>query len=127
MMTLQCARLLGCALLAALMGWTSSAFAAASFDVEFINSPPVTLTAPPAPTPLNLDQTFFVASGTGHAIIHDGPGRAVLGGLAQANVDAGGAAGLTENLEDVLHFSGMPGPTPITFRLLVDGSVLVPV
>ena len=33
---------------------------------------------------------------------------------------------MTENLEDVLHFSGLPGPTPITFRLLVDGSVLVP-
>jgi hypothetical protein len=127
MMTLQYARLLSCALLAALMGWTSSAFAAASFDVEFINSPPVTMTAPPAPTPLNLDQTFSVTSGTGHAIIHDGPGRVVLGGLVQANAGTGGAAGLTENLEDVLLFSGLSGPTAITFHLLVDGNVLVPV
>ena len=126
-MTLEHARLLRCALLAAQMGWTPLALAAASLDVEFINTPSVTMTAPPAPTPLSLDQTFSVASGSGHAIIHDAPGKLELGGLVQANAGGAGAAGLTEDLEDVLRFSGLPGPTLITFHWLVDGSVRVPV
>jgi hypothetical protein len=113
-MTLERARLLGCALLAAQMGWTPLALTAASLDVEFINTPSVTMTAPPAPTPLSLDQTFSVASGSGHAIIHDAPGKLELGGLVQANAGGAGTAGLTEDLEDVLRFSGLPGPTPIT-------------
>jgi hypothetical protein len=117
--------LLGYAVFAVLTGWTSPAAAAASIGVMFPDNPPVNITAPPAPTPLSFDQSFVATGGTGHAIIHDGPGQIVLGGEVQAGAVVG--ATLFEQLEDVLHFANLPGPTPVTFHWLVDGTVLVPV
>jgi hypothetical protein len=117
-------RLVGCVGTAAAVGWVSPAEAAASVRVMFPDNPPVTITAPPAPIPLSLDQTFSATGGTGHAILKDGPSQIVLKGLVQAPVNG---ATLFEELNDVLHFSNLAGPTPISFHFVVDGTVVVPV
>jgi len=118
-------RLLGCAAIAA-VGWASPVGATASISVGFPDNPPVNLTAPPAPTPLSLDQTFSARVGTARVVIQDGPSQMILAGEVQSVVTPLGGATLGESLEDVLHFSNLPGPTPITFNFLVDGTVLVP-
>jgi len=59
-------------------------------------------------------------------VIQDGPSQMILAGEVQSVVTPVGGATLGESLEDVLHFSNLPGPTPITFNFLVDGTVLVP-
>src|SRR5215831_1341886 len=118
-------RLLGCAAIAA-VGWASPVGATASISVGFPDNPPVNLTAPPAPTPLSLDQTFSARVGTARVVIQDGPSQMILAGEVQSVVTPLGGATLGESLEDVLHFSNLPGLTPITFNFLVDGTVLVP-
>ena len=118
-------RLLGCAAIAA-VGWASPVGATASISVGFPDNPPVNITAPPAPTPLSLDQTFSARVGTARVVIQDGPSQMILAGEVQSVVTPVGGATLGESLEDVLHFSNLPGPTPITFNFLVDGTVLVP-
>jgi hypothetical protein len=117
-------RLFGCAGIVAAMGSASPAGATASISTMFPDNPSVTITTPPAATPLTLDQTFSSPGGTGHAIIQDGPSQIILEGEVQAAPVNG--ATLFQEVQDQLHFTNLAGPTTITFHLLVDGTVLVP-